>query len=539
MRRTCSRHRPADRWLDAGRPLLLALIATAVAAGHAAATDGPSRLPPIASQATAASDEVDSDAFGDGEFSSVLDNATNVPVANNPRRWVSSASNTNDGSETAGVVRLAADEPATELQELRQRLAVLEQLAAESSLSSPSVVLPPDVASPAAAATTAATSDTNRWNPQLGGMAQLDYVMWPSADDAIAPAENYFSYRRLRLSAAGSGYEQFDFRLQLSLEPGQGAASSSHASPDIKDAYLSMNEIPGIGRLRFGNFFVPFGLEQVTNDTNNIFAERSIPGEPVLSPGREVGIAWYQSTEDQSITWAGGLFFDDINDTVKTRFSDRQGYRLSGRLTGIVYDGGADNRHLVHTGVSVLHTHDHDRLVDFRSRPHTHRTPVLIDSGTWDAGSYTTGNLELAVVWGSLTAQSELFLTGVDRPHAGTANIGGAYIHGSYFLTGESRQFVRFGQHGAQFGRSGPAVPFQRTGRNQGWGAVELKARWSQLNLSELDAGRYNDFTVGANWYWSDRTRWMLDWIHPITSSQTLYGKTESDLLALRLDFNW
>jgi phosphate-selective porin len=57
--------------------------------------------------------------------------------------------------------------------------------------------------------------------------------------------------------------------------------------------------------------------------------------------------------------------------------------------------------------------------------------------------------------------------------------------------------------------------------------------------MNPLQAGQYDDLTVGLNWYWSDRTRWMFDWIHPITTEQTLYGATESDLLAMRFDFNW
>ena len=35
-------------------------------------------------------------------------------------------------------------------------------------------------------------------------------------------------------------------------------------------------------------------------------------------------------------------------------------------------------------------------------------------------------------------------------------SVGGAYVHASYFLTGENRIYERFGQHGAQFGRSQP-----------------------------------------------------------------------------------
>ena len=49
--------------------------------------------------------------------------------------------------------------------------------------------------------------------------------------------------------------------------------------------------------MRIGNFFVPFSLEQVTNDTNNIFLERAIPSQGVFAADRELGIAFYNATE--------------------------------------------------------------------------------------------------------------------------------------------------------------------------------------------------------------------------------------------------
>ena len=70
-------------------------------------------------------------------------------------------------------------------------------------------------------------------------------------------------------------------------------------------------------------------------------------------------------------------------------------------------------------------------------------------------------------------------------------------------------------------------------------GAWEVKTRYSHLNLNEFTKGEYNDLTTGFNWYWSDRTRIMFDWIHPVTTGSTVFGETESDLLAMRFDFNW
>ncbi len=379
-----------------------------------------------------------------------------------------------------------------------------------------------------------------KWTVKLGGHIQMDYITWVNAAPAIPNTQSYFNYRRLRLVADGNGYGQFDFRLQMTLEPGQGSDDNEFASPDVKDAYFSMNEIPMLGRFRIGNFFVPFSLEQVTNDTNNIFNERSIPTQGVFAADREVGVAFYNCTADQNVTWTGGLFFDDINDTFKTRFDDNQGTRLSGRLTWLpYYDEPSNGRYLIHTGLGVLHTEDHDNSVRFRARPQVQRGPVLIDSGNLAADSFTTGNAELAIVYGPITLQNEAFLSNVSLLTGESTHVGGAYSHVSYFLTGENRIFERFGQHGAQFGRNKPYTNFFAVPGGIGSGAWEAKARWSYLDLSNVDDGQYNDLTVGFNWYWSDRTRIMFDWIHPVTSSQTVFGTTESDLFAMRFDVNW
>lgn len=394
----------------------------------------------------------------------------------------------------------------------------------------------------------AKSKDTsNKWSVRFGGHAQLDYINWADADAAItgpaaAPGtKDYFEFRRLRLTADGTGYGNFDFRLQMTLEPETvGESGGAATSPDVKDAYLSMNEIPWLGRFRIGNFFVPFSLEQVTNDTFNVFLERSIPSQGIFAADREVGMAFYNATEDKNFTWTYGAFFDNISDTLKERIDDNQGYRLSGRVTWLPYfDEESNGRYLVHLGAGALYTNDQDNKVRIRARPQIHEGPRLIDSGSLDAGSYTTGNIECAVVWGPLTVQSEAFLSRVNLSAGNPATVGGAYAHLSYFLTGENRVFERFGQHGAHFTRNAPRSNFFLTADGCGWGAWEVKARWSHLNLSDINAGEYNDLTVGLNWYWSDRTRIMFDWIHPVTSSQTTFGKTTSDLLAMRFDFNW
>ena len=453
-----------------------------------------------------------------------------------------------------------------EMESLRERIQALEESVksaqsasqaivpgtgkTDSSKSDPSTPKPKDISSTkdkASASNTGKSDDwvdvsSEKWTVKTGGHVQLDYVTWANAPPVIPDTFNYFNFRRLRLTADGTGYGVYDFRLQMTLEPEAitDNPALSVLTPQVKDAYFSLNEIPYLGRFRIGNFFVPFSLEQVTNDTNNAFLERSIPTQTVFAADREVGVALYNCTPEQNVTWTTGFFLDSISEGLKKRLDDNQGYRISGRGTWLpYYDEPSNGRYLVHTGLGVLSTNDQDNIVRFRTRPQVSEGPRLIDTGILLADTFTTGNFETAIVWGRFSVQSEAFLCNIHMLDNTTSTANGAYLYTSWFVTGENRVFERFGQHGAQFFRNAPYSNFAVTRGGISPGALELKARWSHLDFNNVQKGQYNDLTVGFNWYWSDRTRIMFDWIHPVTSETTIYGATTSDLLGMRFDFNW
>ena len=198
----------------------------------------------------------------------------------------------------------------------------------------------------------------------------------------------------------------------------------------------------------------------------------------------------------QNITWTFGTFFDSISESLKERIDDNQGQRISGRLTYLpYYDEPSNGRYLVHTGIGMLYTNDQDGLHRFRARPQIHEGPFLIDTGVLPIGEYTTGNVEFATVCGPFSVQSEAFLSSVNQITDDTVWVGGAYVYGSYFLTGENRIYERFGQHGAQFGRNLPFSNFFWVPGCCGPGAWEVKARWSNLNAARA-RGRANTTTA-------------------------------------------
>jgi len=427
--------------------------------------------------------------------------------------------------------------PSPEVEELRRRLEVLEKAAASGEIG-------PKAEKKELDALIAEEGwidlSSEKWSVKLGGQMQLDYITWPEVQNPPVPAFNYIEFRRLRLLADGVGYGVYDFRIQVEFEP-EGEDNINTPVTLIKDAYFTVNELPVVHRWRIGHFFVPYGLEQVTNDVNSVFLERSIPTQGIFTADREVGMALYGVSETKNSTWTTGIFADSLSEATKERVDGNQGQRISGRLTHLpYYDEPSNGRYMVHTGVGVLYTHDQDGQSRFRSRPQIHEGPFLIDSGLFPAESYTSANTEFAVVWGPFSIQNENYICSVDRIGADSAIIGGSYVYASYFLTGENRVYERYGQHGAQFGRPVPYTNFFCVPGGCGSGAWELKARWSNLTLTGIDSGIYNDFTFGFNWYWSERTRVMFDWIHPVTAADTKpYGGTTSDIIGMRFDFNF
>ena len=117
--------------------------------------------------------------------------------------------------------------------------------------------------------------------------------------------------------ADGVGYGVYDFRMQTEFEPENGEGTDRPVV-DMKDAYLTMNELPSpLNRWRIGNFFVPFSLEQVTNDTYNIFLERSIPTQGIFAADREVGMAFYGVNDEKDLTWTFGTFVDSLSESTQ------------------------------------------------------------------------------------------------------------------------------------------------------------------------------------------------------------------------------
>ncbi|HZB92969.1 MAG TPA: porin, partial [Stellaceae bacterium] len=179
------------------------------------------------------------------------------------------------------------------------------------------------------------------------------------------------------------------------------------------------------------------------------------------------------------------------------------------------------------------------------------RPELRVDSTSFlNTGSIPTKNAaaagaELAGGWNSLFFQGEYYhiFLNEDRFSATTPNPGldfdGLYAETSYTLTGESRKYIpTTGAYSAIV----PAHPLSFA--NGGWGAFEVAARVSYMDLNSKDkpgvsplvnggvfGGREQGLALGLNWYPVRNIRFMFNYIYDIVNKlpqTTTVGGTAS-----------
>jgi len=211
---------------------------------------------------------------------------------------------------------------------------------------------------------------------------------------------------------------------------------------------------------------------------------------------------------------------NDANDDIPHR-SDH--WAFTSRVT---YAPIARKRQVVHLAASVEYR-DMNGGSDYRvrSRPESALGRYLVDTGLLgDVDQTVAFGAEGAVMYGPFSVQGEYMRVALDRSSSPNPDFDGWYVLGSWVLTGESRSYSR---SRAVFSGVVPKRP---------WGAVELAARYSTLDL--IDSGVYggseNDVTVGLNWYIRENLRLMFNHVH-VDSRPAAGGSDDPDIFQFRV----
>jgi phosphate-selective porin OprO and OprP len=270
------------------------------------------------------------------------------------------------------------------------------------------------------------------------------------------------------------------------------------------DAYLRYDNLLGhTGYARLGNFREPFGLEENTTSRCEIFPERSM-GTDGFVPGRKMGVEVAHFTPRYRV--AAGVFGPDVTEfeTTKTDMV----YNFTGRAT---WNPMRDDRSVLHLGLagSLRQPQFDAGVLRFKPRNeyHSNNYKFLDTDNISSVDTYTLLGGEFAYVRSRVRVQSEYVKVHVNRlvgsPQLPDLDFGGGYVFASVFLTGDSHLYD---WQNAEFGRVAP------TGKS---GAVELVARYSTVNLNDMDVlGGYSSaYTLGANWYANANVRFFGDYV--------------------------
>jgi len=202
--------------------------------------------------------------------------------------------------------------------------------------------------------------------------------------------------------------------------------------------------------------------------------------------------------------------FGNLGDA-RDQLSEANGWNLTGRLTYLPWYE-QEGRRLLHLGLSYTHQFRGEGVAtERRARPETFLTDDrLVDTGQFLNDCADQINPEFAVVTGPLSFQAEYFHLFNKAEALGDPDFCGFYLYGSYFLTGEHRNY---GTKSGAFFRLEPRQNFRP--REGGWGAWEVAARFSYINLNDgaIKGGKEANFTAGLNWYLTRNTRFMFNYI--------------------------
>lgn len=363
----------------------------------------------------------------------------------------------------------------------------------------------------------------------VGGHMIAD-ALFVSQDDEnkalLGDVENAYNLRDSRLTLKGSGYGNLEYVCGFMFNNGIR----------LTDFYLRAKDTGFLGDLTFGHFFVESGMESVTFSFERAYAnfdEDAIFFRQLRRLG--VGSTHY-ALDKRARAFFGVYMAKGINKNPVYYAEDAPGVILNGRLTAapIYYDPDDDKSgnldvsdrdfEVLHVGASYywLGAGGKDTSISLSTRGAgwDGDSPYFINGKVGlDGKSYNVSQLEAAWAKKGFAATSELYCSSIEDGGCSY----GATVGGRYFLTpGCYRKYSKAAGRfqGFHLPKESYLLNVKERSIGENWGAWEVLGKWDWLeanNLRDISSARYGSVhrtTLGLNWFWNDKTVWMLNWEH-------------------------
>ena len=344
---------------------------------------------------------------------------------------------------------------------------------------------------------------------KIRGYVQFDGRFY--ADDEVRPAVDTFVLRRVRPILEGTLWKIFDYRVM----PDFGGGTTV-----LQDAYLETRFSP-VFKLRAGKFKPPVGLERLQSGTDILFVERGLP--TALVPNRDLGIQLSGDLAEGRVTYAAGVFNGVVDggsgdlDSNSGKdaaarvffqpFLKAESTALRGLGFGVAASQGSQEGTTTATGLAAYRTDGQQTFFSYRSDGTLAGTVIANGSRerlspqlTWYAGSF--GLLAEYVASSQEVRRGAVAADLENRSWQ---------VAGSWVLGGGGQPTYK---------AVTPKKPFDPA--NHAWGAFELAARYSELDVDDdafplfanptSAASLAKAWSVGLNWYLNKNVRWALNY---------------------------
>ncbi len=364
----------------------------------------------------------------------------------------------------------------------------------------------------------------------LGGRLHAD-ATFHSNDGLATDPTSGTEIRRARIFLKGTFWKDFFFKSQFDFADNKTS---------VKDMYLGYSGLDWM-QIIVGNQKQPISQELQESSNDIMFTERSLlAGITEHAFDRAIGINLKSSGDN----WHAqiGAYGDSLS--ASSQPGD-EGWGVGARAS---YAPINEKDHVVHLGTygGYREVSDANGLYSGGStsarlrNETTHMSNFYLTDTTAinDADSITLAGFEAAYMTGPFSVQGEYLYSWLDRQNSTSAEFDGLYVQTAWTLTGESRTYK--GSEG-KFHRLKPAKNFSL--KNGGMGAVELAARYDQIDLSSngsVNGGHQKGVTVAVNWYLNENVRFMADYrrafdVKGSPASSSASGRVEDqDIVTLR-----
>lgn len=331
------------------------------------------------------------------------------------------------------------------------------------------------------------------------------------------------NFRRAQLGFQGTAFKDWSYNFLYDFG-GNGVEGRGY----IYTAYIQYDGLAPFG-FRIGAYTPSAGIEDQTGSADLIFLERpasvDVARNIAGAPGREAASIFAQGDRYLvSLSYTGKRTTDGTSTGASVGTFDAQ-QALIGRASFLAINGDdvkwlldghathvlklADTAPSTGPSVTAIRLSSGPELAVDASR--------TVDTGSLDAKHATEFGFETAFAYDALYTQGGWYHFDVERRTAlPNPDFTGWYALATWSLTGEQRAYD---PTTATFRQLRPSKPLGSPG---GFGAFELKARWSSTDLDYqpflaaasggVAGGKQDVWTVGVNWYPTAGIRFALDY---------------------------